>query len=270
MIKMEPTLFHSEANEVSLKCRAGSVYIEKSYRRRLKSYAVDWPVERAAVEAFLLAFLRDRAKGQKIYVPKLYHFTEPDKIEMEYCAGTKLIEASPAQFCEIALWRQLFSFLYGLKEIRQEFLQDKLGDAFAGQQEIFACMKHWKFEDVINPPEDSYGCFSLGDVSLSNILVSERGFTLLDFECAHWGYAGYDIGQVLGMTEAYRSDPELKEILAQALEETVADPAYRECCLYWKKRFASYYRKKLRIAKEASDCERNFGLKKGKRKTALL
>lgn len=258
MRKADPVLFQSEANEVTLKCREGKTYIEKRYQRRLKNYFVDWPVSRAGVEAFLLQFLSGRTDERRIQVPKLYRYVEPDLIEMEYCAGTKLMEMVPEQLCDIELWKSLFSFLYDLKEIKEEFLRHEIGDAFAEQQEIFCCMKHWKFEDKVDPPENSYGCLALGDVSLSNILISEGRLRLLDFECAHWGYTGYDIGQILGMAEIYLPLPALKTAMEQSLEESVPDLFYRECCLYWKKKFLSYYRKK-----SESMCEKEKRTPKG-------
>lgn len=234
--------FSSETNSVSLKNRGNSVYVEKRYFEKLKNYPlVNWPLERAAVEAFLLLFLQKRVEKSRIFVPVLYKFQAPDVLEMEYCMGTQLLEAPFEAMYEEEIWKQLFSFLYGLTDVKEEYLLKMTKDAFSEQKKIFDCMKHWKFQDIVRPPAGSYGCLCLGDVSLSNIIVSERGFTLLDFECAHTGYQGYDIGQVLGMIEVYRPDKRMEMILESALETSVKDSFYKECCFYWKKRFADYY-----------------------------
>ena len=240
--KCGDSYFSSETNIVALKCREGKHYIEKRYCETLKDYpSVNWPIERAAVEAALLTFLKERLNGSRIFVPVLYKFCAPDILEMEYCMGTKLFEAPYEDIYNPYIWEQLFSFLYGLTDVKEEYLLEMTKDAFVWQQKIFDCMKHWKFQDVIRPPEESYGCLCLGDVSLSNILVSVRGFTLLDLECAHIGYLGYDIGQILGMMEVYRPDRRMGMFLEYALENSVKDPLYKECCYYWKKRFAEYY-----------------------------
>lgn len=245
-MKKDGIYFSSETNSVSLKNRGNGVYVEKRYFEKLKNYPlVSWPLERAAVEAFLLLFLQERVEKSRIFVPMLYKFHAPDILEMEYCIGTPLLEAPFEAMYEEEIWKQLFSFLYSLTDVKEEYLLKMTKDAFAGQKKIFACMKHWKFQDVINPPEGSYGCLCLGDVSLSNIIVSERGLSLFDFECAHFGYLGYDAGQVLGMMEAYRPDKKMKILLEGALETAVDNHFYKECCFYWKKRFAEYYSQKV-------------------------
>lgn len=241
------TFFPSEANLVSLHSKNGRKYVKKQYLSKLKSYPVYWPLGRAEVEVFLLGFLSDRLKGKKIYVPTIYSFSKPDTLEMEYCVGTPLLEASIEQLCEEINWQQFFSFLYQLAEVSIEEFSPAIDKTLKEQQIIFDCMKHWKFQDYINPPDNSYGCLVLGDMSLSNILCSTRGLTLLDFECAHWGYYGYDIGQILGMLEVYHHNVKLETILSQALEETIPDSFYLNCCLYWKRRFVSYYRSKRQI-----------------------
>lgn len=243
-INTNTMFFQSEANQVSVKIKDGRQYVEKKYFEKLKDYPVKWPLKRAEVEAFLLTFLPEILEEKNIFIPMLYHFQKPNTLQMEYCSGTPLIESSIELLYQKDLWQNLFSFLYQLKEIDLAGFCQPVKEALCKQQIIFDCMKHWKFNDYIDPPHNSYGCLVLGDMSLSNILISSKGMTLLDFECAHWGYLGYDIGQILGMLDAYRDDAKLKIILMQAMDDAISDQFYQECCFYWRKRFAEYYRNK--------------------------
>ena len=148
---------------------------------------------------------------------------------------------SQKQFCD------LISILYKINHFSVEDFQDHEKVLLQNQDEIVRCMYHNKLNDQIRPLTRPPWYFCLGDVSLNNILFDGKQFTLLDFECAHMGYLGYDIGQLLGMTKAYEkrsaivSDYIFSQRLSQAITETISDSNEIAEIFTWANRFEQYY-----------------------------
>ena len=234
--------FDSKSNYVLCRRDENGEYIEKTYRRKLRNYDVEWPESRAFVEAFFLGYLKSK-QTRHVSVPQIYQYIPPGCIQMEYCKGTPLSDAPVNDLMDIDMWTVLFGFLQSLSELPYAFVKEQTNGAFQKQEEIFRCMIRWKMQGRLDVPYPEQNCVCLGDVSVNNILVSGKRFYLLDFECAHWGYTGYDIGQLLGMLNATMKNRDVLEVVKKAFQKTVLVPSVYENCLYWKKRFCDYYQK---------------------------
>ncbi|MBQ1515367.1 MAG: hypothetical protein IIZ51_05905, partial [Lachnospiraceae bacterium] len=54
---------------------------------------------------------------------------------------------------------------------------------------------------------------------------------------------GWDVGQLLAVTEAERPEKLMREIVFPAFEAAVPDPDCRAACLFWRDHFQNYYLK---------------------------
>ncbi|MDO4478838.1 MAG: phosphotransferase [Lachnospiraceae bacterium] len=208
-----------------------------------------WPVSRADVEAFVLNKTEALADGNP-------HFHQPHVIDFDKTQHTLTLTYIPAEplsvlCCEKApantgvglpsvhQLTELLRFLHRINHLPYDSFSADEKRLLDQQLEIVQCMYHNKMKDICRPLTGAPWYFCLGDVSLNNILFDGDCFTLLDFECAHMGYAGYDIGQLLGMARV--SDSLLAERLIQALKTAVPDEAERALILIWADRFEQYY-----------------------------
>ena len=232
-------VFPSGANQVELVRRGSGLAVRKTYQAQLKSYPERWPVSRREVEAFLLGWMRDHC-APGVRVPALLERGE-NFLLLEHCPGTPLAECATARLRDAALWRALFETLYALRLLRWDALDAETQALLSAQRPILDCMLRWKTQGDISPDRRP-NRLCLGDVSLHNILFSGE-LVLLDFECGHWGYAGYDMGQLLAMAETHWPASLLEETIYPAFFHAAADERERQDCLYWRDRLKPYYTK---------------------------
>ena len=270
--------FPSAANEVKRVFSDGRDVVEKTYAETLTGYPeVVWPLSRMTVEAAMLRLLRGNLPGN-VTVPR-WRASEGRTLRMDHVPGRRLSDVSDRILYDRSLWERIFR---AYASLRHSALLSKaraaMGDALPAQKRILECMLAWKTD---LDPAAAVRCLSggriqlcAGDASGNNILLMdaqdpvqtsaepgaqdsawasaetdtgeksvECGICLLDFECAHIGWHGWDIGQLLAVTEAERPEKLMREIVCPAFEAAVPDPDYRAACLFWREHFQNYYLK---------------------------
>lgn len=228
----------SGSNYVELIETAYGKTVHKRYESRLKDYDVCWPLGRACVEYKLMQALRPFAEPYGVRFPQVYEFRETGDLYMEYVEGSTLMKAREVSTKAL---EGLFLFLFRLSEATDRFYPE-LSDRLSDQKEIVDCMYAWKLSNRITPAPQGAACLCLGDVSLHNLIYDGERLCLVDLECAHMGYPGYDIGQFLGMADAKLADIDIYTGICRAYETVITDAAYKERCEYFRSLFAEYYR----------------------------
>ncbi len=268
--------FPSAANEVKRICSDGIDVVEKTYAEVLTGYPdVVWPLSRMTVEAAVMQLLRDDLPGD-VSVP-VRRASEGRTLRMDHVPGRRLSEVTDAVLYDRSLWERIFRAYASLRDpARLMKAKAVLGDVLSAQKSILKCMLAWKTD--LDPsewmPDDRHDAdrpaalpwrkiqFCAGDASGNNILLCGarddmqrcaetgasmddrvRGICLLDFECAHIGWQGWDVGQLLAVTEAERPEKLMREIVFPAFEAAVPDPDCRAACLFWRDHFQNYYLK---------------------------
>lgn len=238
--------FVSGANKVTF-CRwKDKEAVRKEYKEKLKNYPVCWPISREQVEVSILQKLHrieeKRNTNQAIHFPEIYNEEKKSHVLwMEYCKGKTLAKWSPEQLQKAPVWNDFFRFLYHLKELDKYKIEYMTQGAIFEQETIRNCMMHWKLKDQKLPDIWKPTCLVLGDMSVNNIIFDGKRLTLIDFECAHWGYEGYDVGQFLGMAHALWKTSTFPGYLEQILKNNIQDKKWIEKCMYWKQMFMKYY-----------------------------
>ena len=209
-------------NALDVLQRDGRVLVRKTYREKLKNYEERWPLSRRDAEAGAFRLL-DRLIREKSHrclaVPCLYpEFDRPDTLTMDYIdappLGT-LLEAPGPPASDLPggePLRDLFRLLSELRKIAPEDLEGQdpsFLDALSRQDQILTCMLRNKHggsvpTGAVRGGQTGPDCLGLGDLSLNNLLWDGSRLWLLDLECVHWGWPGYDEGQLLAMAQAQR------------------------------------------------------------------
>lgn len=60
---------------------------------------------------------------------------------------------------------------------------------------------------------------------------------MVDFECAHWGYMGYDVGQLLAMFQVWFAHTPLLPYLDAHIPLWIQDSQFYQQSIVWKKAF---------------------------------
>lgn len=262
--------FHAKSNYIMLTNYENHSTIRKEYEEKLATYDVKWPLSRCEVERETLLELEKRLlHHDTLAVPHIYHSSVAKKnmIEMEYIEGQTIYELMSEQHahdsdlyndhvCADALisahkFKTLFMFLYDLREIKVADLKKEFVEVLYKQDLIVNCMYHNKHKDRVCLAPAEQGVFCLGDLSAHNIICTPEKLYLIDFECAHFGYDGYDIGQLLGMCEVYANifpnvyAKRIYDIIDEGFRLFVKEyhihDAYIKLCEQWKKSFYEYY-----------------------------
>ena len=189
----DPTAL-ARVNEVQAK----KDQIIKIYRSHLKCYDTQWPLTRGQVEVDLIHLLTS-LQDDRIQFPRILSWQpKTTTLTMKRLSGHPLSQFQAEDLMDDQLWKPLFSFLENLKNITKQDLLQATGSYFYQQTKIQNCMYQNKIEQ--RPPLGQ-PILCLGDVSIYNVLWDTKKPAMVDFECAHWGYMGYDIGQLLAMLQ---------------------------------------------------------------------
>lgn len=263
--------FHAKSNYITLENDGKHFILKKKYEEKLAAYDVKWPLSRCKVERETLRLLEKRLMHHDcLAVPHIYPASVSMKnmIEMEYIDGQTIYEfMSGAHACissssddhsgidtqiNAHMFQDLFQFLYDLRTIMFFDLEKEFAEALHQQDPIVRCMYHNKLKDQVRLVSTGQGVFCLGDLSVHNMICRQDQLYLIDFECAHFGYDGYDIGQLLGMCQAYANvfyntqAKNIYDIVGEGfrlfIKEYAIPDAYVRLCERWKERFCEYYR----------------------------
>jgi len=253
------------SNTIQIIEKSGQKRIQKSFSEKLRMYDVFWPISRFEVECFTHKLVARFTKDNSFFhQPAIISCDNQKKmVTFEYINAKPLMSffeslknASPNAFADVCCplvlpttekLSNLISILHEINHFNNDDFSEHEKSLLQNQNEIVRCMYHNKLQDQVSPRTKAPWYFCLGDVSLNNILFDGKQFTLLDFECAHMGYLGYDIGQLLGMTKAYEKRSSIisghlfSQDLSQAIIETISDSNEVLEIFAWASRFEQYY-----------------------------
>ena len=258
-------VLQGKSNTIQIIEKSGQKRIQKSFSEKLRMYDVFWPVSRFEVECFTHKLVAQLTKDNgSFHQPAIISCDNQKKmVTFEYIDAKPLMSffeslktistnASADALCPpvrptAKQLSKLISILHEINHFNTDDFSEHEKLLLQNQDEIVRCMYHNKLKDQVSLRTKAPWYFCLGDVSLNNILFDGKQFTLLDFECAHMGYLGYDIGQLLGMTKAYErrsgiiADHLFSQDLSQAVAETISDSNEVSEIFAWANRFEQYY-----------------------------
>lgn len=235
-MKRIPNITQGKSNIVTYHVQENSKgLLHKFFAPKLVCYDTNWPMSRMLVEAHTLEYLSKLSMDDSLIgipAPCPEQYTN-HSIAMQYIAGTSLSDllsqlsandfmanSNKKQKHSLPDYEQLLALITFLKNIAELPISDFTNDmtnALLSQTEIVECMYKNKLKNQVPILTSDPRFFCLGDVSLNNILFDETKLYLIDFECAHLGYYGYDISQLLGMAKAYSEKSQIAEKLYQDL-----------------------------------------------------
>ena len=258
-------ILQGKSNTIQIIKKSGRKRIQKSFSKKLRMYDVFWPISRFEVECFTHKLVSEFAKDDCYFHQPAFISSDNSKkiLTLEYIDAQPLMSffkcsthvganASADALYPFMLptkkqFSNLISILHKINHYSFDTFSEYEKALLRNQDEIVRCMYHNKLKDQVCPLTKPPWYFCLGDVSLNNILFDGKQFTLLDFECAHMGYLGYDIGQLLGMTIAHEkqsamiADHMFSQNLLQAITETISDSNELSEIFIWANRFERYY-----------------------------
>ncbi len=243
-------------NDVTLYQEIDSIYpnnyyVKKNYAPYAKQTGVNLDTNRILIEKTIIKFLSKKiaAYSNDIGIPQIVGFNRTDRSVMfRYINGSRILEINPKQWPTACQWIALIDFLISLYNIRAK----KVSKIFSKLIDVQEYNRNHLFKyKCLEPPalQDNKNTLCLGDISLSNLLYDNRKIYLIDFEFAHLGYAGYDIGQLGGQLQAMMNSTEhgYSEINSTLLlienrvqVYSVLNTGY----VFWKEQFYKYYIRK--------------------------
>lgn len=245
--------------------KSNGTLLRKFFAEKLVCYETKWPLSRMDVEiaihekiSFLLKNDTNRTFLNMIGVPSIQSVDrEKHFFTMEYIEGQTIWNLFSNQYDDVGDIRSLPSLLkkehfQALVRILLQLQKIELDDFpedtqmhFQNQKCIVECMFKNKIKNQLPIPEEPNGVLCLGDLSLNNILFDGKKLYLIDFECAHFGYSGYDLGQLLGMSKAYQKRVSLFQPIYNNMNEAIhceiKDSGLLNNIMMWKNIFCDYY-----------------------------
>lgn len=252
---MKSYTYLGKSNQITQKTVGELTYIEKHYEEKLVQYDVCWPLSRRDAELLSYQLFSKLAKDNCfVRIPHIYaDYSSSQTLAIEEINAptlTHLITTqADAAVPSVTSFTALLTLLHSLSQLRAtDFSKSELA-LFEKQKEIAACMYHNKHRDAISVINDATWHFCLGDVSLNNLIFDGEFLYPIDFECAHPGYLGYDIGQLLGMADAYANLSQnaraLRDNLFFAYASVSINTKHRSQIDVWRSRFFAYYQNSL-------------------------
>lgn len=250
--------YHSVVNvvrkvEADTNTSPSNVCIDKRYLPYARGTGVAIPQGRALVEFRTLTWLGGflRARYPSLYCPDPIAINTDDyTLRMSFLNGPAL--ESTERWPDSDLWYALGHLLGTLGSLSLGFFQETYADLEAISATSRAALMAYKFPTAVVGPNSvrlRNAVFSLGDVSLANILYLENGLGLIDFEFAGLGPTGFDCGQIAGQLAATprEASDEVRRAstavaLAAGFESAGGDIDMFD---HWRGRFSAYYRRRL-------------------------
>ena len=217
----------------------------KKYNSIAKDFNLKLPLTRAKVESNVINFLRLNMSTKLLRFPYIIKYIDnPPTLIMKDCNALPLIHLHPNQYPSMKIWKELFLFVYNLKQIHFDTATQIYSGYIKGQNEIKEIMYNLKIK-TRDAALERPNIFCLGDLSPNNILYNQNGeLYLIDFECSHWGSEGYDIGQFLAMffvlCQQY-NNMELYNTIECQFINTICDKYYVMQCFKWQHQLLPYY-----------------------------
>jgi 5-methylthioribose kinase len=257
-------LFPSIVNRVEmLTTCSGKRLIRKTYPQRAKGTSIEVPIRRADVEVKVLKLLAKLlADFDRLLVPNIlaYDLKKP-MLCISDLEGETLSNSPPTNWPSTEAWFELGSLLGALNNLQEQAVIEifsNLVDVQAATRQIILTLKlNMKVYEMEKRFRQTFGghhnhknrIFCMGDLGLLNMLSCHNKLGLIDFEFAHMGFPGFDIGQLLAqLSTLSQLTPQCTILIAEkrrALEKGYYKlMGYSGIPQFWECLFLPYYQLK--------------------------
>lgn len=258
-----PKIKQGKSNRLQMDMQKGQcALLHKFFAEKLICYDTYWPLSRMNVEIAVNQEIHkilnntNMAPFMRLIDTPTITSIQPDSnsYTMEYITGKTLLqifsndqEASLITNLNDDHIKALVHLLNRISKIKLSNFSPDIQKCFKDQTAIVSCMYQNKLKNYLPILPQEKGTLCLGDVSINNLLFDGKKLYLIDFECAHFGYPGYDYGQILGMTKAYSLIYPNFTTLYTKISSTIQTEINDICLLNqikeWEDNFFNYYTK---------------------------
>ena len=238
--------YNSKVNDVY--CSNDNTVVYKKYNEIAKDFNIKLPLTRSIVERNVINYLNKQTLSDILHVPKIINYNNnPPILIMENCNATPLSDLEIELFPSVEIWRDFFENIYNLKKISYKLSKLIFENQVENQNKIRDIMYSLKIENYQSLNLGKPDTFCLGDLSTKNILINKNKIFIIDFECSHWGYEGYDIGQFFAMLFLHckkNSNISYYKSIINYFKNIIIDKKYVKKCFFWEKVLLPYYIKR--------------------------
>ena len=223
--------FNSIVNNVTLIKNEHESFVCKQFYPYAVKTKIRVPIERAIIEFKINNFIKEHLLEDYtlISVPKILdYFPSIHVIKYELIEGVRPFDLPNINNVPQIVWQELYKFLKRLSSIKQKQVNELFLNSMSMTTKIQKTLFAYNFpnKNLIFTNE----CLCLGDVNLSNMIWNGKKLYLFDFETAHLGAYGFDIGQISAQLKI-KFD---KDFLLEKDEQVQ----------YWHNLFLTYYKTK--------------------------
>lgn len=241
-------VYTSKVNDVySLNDHFNKNKVYKKYNEIAKDFNIRLPIMRSIVEKNVIKYLTECSSSKVICFPKILNYNnKPPILVMEKCNANPLSYIKVDLLPQIEKWGDFFKIIYDLKKINYKLAKKIFIDQMESQDKIRNIMFDLKIENIKSLCLGKPNTFCLGDLSPNNILINKEKIFVIDFECSHWGYEGYDIGQFFAMLFLLcekNNNISYYNSIIHYFKKIITDKKYIEKCFWWREILLPYYKR---------------------------
>lgn len=241
-------IFDSVVNTVTLVSDKSNdlLVVRKSYGHIAKKTGIAFDLRRQTIECTVILFLEGVIQRYKLLVsiPKIIRQAK-GWIELQYIPNRNLLETDVLDWPSTKEWTGLIDLLIYLNDLPENYLPFLFGSMMQLQNDCRRII--YKYKSLNSNEHLPRKVFCLGDLNLSN-LIFQNSLYIIDFECAHIGSRGYDLGQLVGQLQALFKIKPLESIskLIEYIEARLNNhEELHSQFLIWKNTFYKYYTRKF-------------------------
>lgn len=236
----------SKVNDVyCLKKHHKKNVVYKKYNAVAKDFGISLPITRSKVEKNVINYLANCFSSRIVHFPKILNFNnELPMLIMENCNANPISCLKMELFPPIENWKDFFVIIYDLKKISFKLAKQIFDNEIENQNVIRNIMYELKITNTDAFDLGNPNTFCLGDLSTNNVLIGKNKIFIIDFECSHWGYEGYDIGQFLAMLFILckkNNNISYYKSIINYFKKIISDKNYIKKCFMWREILLPYY-----------------------------
>lgn len=221
---------------------------EKTYEIFSRSTGVALPLERATIEARVHSILRilcDDLFDSIVVADVLAEKESPRRNIYEMHPSTALRSLACVEWPPEEVFVALGGLAARVELLRGDWTDTIFAHVEEAQRDLGITIRKYKGLSAMTA---SPSVLCLGDFGLSNLALTDRRLLVCDFEFAHRGYRGFDVGQLLAELIALQvtTGQVTASIGAAVAEGYRRDGGSIDAAFGWREEFSDYYLKRYR------------------------